>query len=304
MKSLRNLIYVALLVGLVGGFVGCSDNEDVVGNNNAGVVERGPKRLEIDGDSNGLWWDSASKKLFVADDNNNRILTWTDGSGFTLYADLPVIGEGGAGLGQLVLTEKGEVVVTRFGHGKSGDVAYVDANKKAHALDKLEKERRRIGLTIDKDGNLYDSWFVRLSSGERIGAVGKLTLDGTETIVIDGLKKPVAVVAMGDELFVSDQELGQVLRAPIAKPQEYTVLAKLEKPDHMTVGPNGTLFSGSADGNVYRIGLDGQVSLFKSGFLAVRGVAYDADNKRLFVAEHDIDESDGIKHAVHILPVD
>ncbi len=307
MKSLQKIIYFVLmvgLVGLVGGFSGCSDNEEAVENNQSGVVERGPKRLEIDGDSNGLWWDGASQKLFVADDNNNRILTWSDGAGFRFYADLPKVAEGGAGLGQLVLTDKGEVVVTRFGSGKAGDVAYVDADKKSHALGNLLKERRRIGLTVDKDGNLYDSWFVRLSSGERVGAVGKLTLEGTETIVMDGLKKPVAVLAMGDELFVSDQEEGRILRAPIAKPQEYTVLAKLADPDLLTVGPGNTLFAGSADGNVYRIGLDGKVSVFKAGFTSVRGVAYDADNKRLFVAEHDKDETDGINHAVHILPVD
>jgi len=33
-------------------------------------------------------------------------------------------------------------------------------------------------------------------------------------------------------------------------------------------------------------------------------VAYDAKNKRLFVADHDGNEADGVTHAIRIFPVD
>ncbi len=37
--------------------------------------------LAIDGDPNGLYWDATSSTLYVADDGNNRILTYTDAGG-------------------------------------------------------------------------------------------------------------------------------------------------------------------------------------------------------------------------------
>ncbi len=284
-------------------FTACSDS-DSNNTNNASEVSRGPKLLTIDGDANGLWWDDASQTLYIADDNNNRILTWTDAGGFSLLNDLPTAAEQGSGLGQLVITRDNEVVVTRFGFGKLGDVAYVDASGNAKIVPNLDPERRRIGLTVDASGQLYDSWFVRLENGARAGAIGKLSLEGSEEIIIDGLQKPAAVLAHGDELFVSDQDLGQILRAPIASPGDFTVLTQMESPDLLTVGPDSTLFAGSATGNVYQVTLSGQASVFQTGFQAVRGVAYDATNRRLFIAEHDEVESDGLDHAIHIFPVD
>lgn len=305
MQKTTKLLSTFMILSLVlFSFGACSDNETNNDDNNKGEVSRGPKLIDIDGDANGLWWDDASQTLYVADDNNNRILTWKDATGFSLLKDLPAAAEQGSGLGQLVITPGKEIVVTRFGFGKLGDVAYVDAAGNAKTVPNLDKEKRRIGLTIDSKGQLYDSWFVRLENGERAGAIGKLSLSGTEEEVITGLKKPVAVLAVGDELFVSDQDLGQILRAPIASPGDFTVLTQMEKPDLLAVGPDNTLFAGSASGNVYKVTLNGQASVFQTGFQAVRGVAYDPTNRRLFVAEHDEDESDGLNHAIHILPVD
>ena len=72
----------------------------------------------------------------------------------------------------------------------------------------------------------------------------------------------------------------------------------------MTAGPNGSLFTGGTTGEVLQIAADGTVTTFASGFQEVRGTAYDAVNKRLFIADHDPDESDGITHKLRILPVD
>lgn len=290
------------LVPLIFFLVGCGES----GQNPAdqGAVERGPQIIEVDGDPNGLWWDDAEQVLYVADDNGNRILSWTDSDGFSLYRELPSAAPEGAGLGQLIRTDDGTIVVTRFGYGTAGDVVFIPSSGKAKIVPDLDVERRRIGLTVAKDGTLFDSWFVRLSTGDRVGAVGELSLDGDEPEVITGLQKPVGVLAMGSSLFVSDQDLGQILKAPQADPGSYKVLATVEQPDLLAAGPDGSLFTGSAGGSVYQITKSGTASVFQSGFQQVRGVAYDPSNRRLFVADHDPDESDGVDHVLHILPVE
>ena len=258
-----------------------------------GSVKRGPEALAIDGDPNGLFWDDGQQTLYIADDNGNRILRWTDAAGFGLVKDLPTASAQGAGLGQLVRTPTGELVVTRFGGGTAGDVAYVAADGTAKVVPNIDPTRRRIGLTVTADGRLFDGWFVRTSSGARAGSVGLLALGGTETEVLAGLKKPIGV------LFVSDQDLGQILKAPLADPSRFTVFATVAAPDLLAAGPNGSLFTGSEGGNLFAISATGTASVFKSGFRAVRGVAYDPSHKRVFVADHDATAS-----LLHILPVD
>jgi hypothetical protein len=265
-------------------------------------VERGPVAIEVDGDPNGLFWDAKGKRLLIADDNGNRIVAY-DNHGFSLVQELPSPSPNGAGLGQLVLTGDGATVVTRFGYGTMGDVAVVPAGGVAFTVLGLDVVRRRIGLTIAGNGTLFDSWFVRLENGDRVGAVGELSLSGTEVEVIAGLEKPVGVLAVGDSLFISDQDLGQILVAPLDDLEALEVFAEVDAPDLLSVGPHDSLFTGSTGGLLYRIDSEGQASVFESGFQNVRGVAYDAANRRLFVADHDGDESDGSHHFLHILPV-
>lgn len=266
--------------------------------------DRGPTRLALDGDPNGLWWDATDQVLYVADDNGNRILRWTDEAGFGLAADLPAAGAQGAGLGQVVRTPGGAVVVTRFGFGSAGDVAFVGADGVAGVVPGLDPIRRRIGLTVTADGRLFDSWFVRQASGERVGSVGALELNGREEEVVTGLGKPVGVLALDGALLISDQDLGQILKAPLEDLSSWTVFAEVDAPDLMAVGRDGGLFMGSSGGVVYEVSAAGATAVYASGFRGVRGVAYDAAHRRLFVAEHDPDESDGVSHAVHIVPVD
>jgi len=268
------------------------------------VVERGPTLLPIEGDANGLWWNDAEQALYIADDNGNRILRWTDEASFSLVSDLPAAAPEGAGLGQLVTLADGTIVVTRFGYGTVGDVVFVPPGGVPAIVPGLDPERRRIGLTVTDDEALYDSWFVRLSTGDRVGAVGSLALAGTEPEVITGLQKPVGVLAIGTDLYVSDQDLGQILKAPLATPSTYTVLAAVPGPDLIAEGPLGSIFTGSTGGVLYQISSLGVASVFWSGFQQVRGVAYDPTHGRLFVADHDPDEADGITHKLHILPVD
>jgi hypothetical protein len=281
------------------GSLGCGDASPPVVD--AIRAERGPSSLELSGDPNGLFWDISTQRLYITDDDANRIRVWTDEGGLSTFEQLPTAPPEGAGLGQLVRAADGSIVVTRFGFGTSGGVAVVRAPGDVALVPGLDAARRRIGLTRAADGSLYDAWFVRLDSGESAGAVGQLSLDGSEPELLSGLKQPVGVLAVGEQLFVSDRALGQILIASRADPASYAVFASAPQPDLLGAGPDGSIFSGSSTGNVYRIDRAGSVSMFQTGLREVRGVAYDAGERRLFVAEHDPDE---VRHALRIFPVD
>jgi sugar lactone lactonase YvrE len=265
----------------------------------AAMVDRGPTAIPLDGDPNGLWWDAATATLYIADDNNNRILKWTDGGGVSLVGTLPTAPQDGPGLGQLVKTKDGTIVVTRFGYGTAGDVVYVKPDGTTGTVPGLDPTKRRIGLTVAADGTLYDGYFVKTASGQ-LGAVARLDLAGTEADFIMGLKKPVGVLASGTSLLVSDQATNTVAEAPIAMPSALTVLAQVDGPDLLCDGPGGSFFTGGTTGEVRQITSDGKLSTFAGGFLEIRGVAYDAVNKRVFAAEHD---PMGSMNALRILPV-
>ncbi len=267
-------------------------------------VDRGPSVFAIEADPNGLLWDDATNTLFIADSENNRILAWTDEAGVSLVSDLPPTTASSPGLGQLVRLSDGTLVVTRFGSGTAGDVVFVRPGQAAAIVPNLDPERRRIGLTRTADDRLFVTWFVRLSTGDRVGAVGELDLAGTETVVLDGLKKPVGVLAVDDALIITDQDLNQIIRAPIAAPSTFTVLAALEGPDLLTLGPAGDLYLGSLGGAVYRVAASGTSSVVTTGYDTVRGVAVDLEARRLFVAEHEGHGLIGADHSLHIVPLD
>ncbi|TKD03465.1 hypothetical protein E8A74_25865 [Polyangium fumosum] len=266
-------------------------------------VRRGPTSIPVDGDPNGLWWDETAAALYIADAKNNRILKWTDAAGFSTVAELPPAPPEGGGLGQVVKLPDGKLVVPRFGHGKAGDVVYANPDGTSGTVPNLDPLRRRIGLAATSDGALYEAFFFS-KDGVKSGGIARIDLAGTEAEVVGGLKKPVGVLALGGELVVSDQVAGTVLRMPIASPDKQFVVAKVPEPDLLCAGPEGSFFTGGKAGSVRQVLGSGEVKERSGGFQDVRGVAYDGKNKRLFVADHDRNEADGITHLLRILLVD
>ena len=274
--------------GSTGGRAGSSTGTSTsgTGGTTGAAVDRGPTSIQIDGDPNGLWWDAASATLYLADNDNNRILSWTDAHGVQVAGTLSPAPANGPGLGQLVFTADGTVVVTRFGYGTAGDVAFLKADGGAGTVPGLDLTRRRIGLTVAADGTLYDSYFTK-TGGVTVGGVARLDLSGSEVEVISGLVKPVGVLAVGGDLLVSDQAQGEVLRAPQSDPSQVAVFAQNLTPDLLSAGPGGSFFTGSDVGVVYQLDASGASSTFVTGLQQPHGTAYDAVNRRLFVADHD-----------------
>jgi DNA-binding beta-propeller fold protein YncE len=265
-------------------------------------VDRGPKSIAIaNADPNGMFWDAATSTLYIADNLNDAVITWTDQGGFEKLVSLP--GPTGNEVGGLVQLADGTLVVIEFGFGTSGLVALVYTDLKTGSVPNLDPTRRRLGIALAPDGSLYDTYFAKVSGGST-GFVGKLDVTaGTEENIITGLMKPVGVAVIGSTLYFSDQTLGEILAAPLASPQSYKTLSTNLSPDLLSVGPNGTIFSGSPSGVVYQI--DTTTGTFNTlftagGTLEPRGTAYDAVNKRLFVAEHD---SSDVQNYIEIVPV-
>ncbi len=241
--------------------------------------------LALDGDPNGVYWDSSTSTLYIADDGNNRILSYTDAAGITKYADLPAAPAMGPGLGQLIRLTDGTLLVTRFGYGTTGDIVDIAPDLTTTIIPKLDVAKRRIGLAQSPDGTIYDTYFVKNGTGY-VGAVATVTLAGVETDIVTGLAKPVGVLVTGDKLAFDDQSNNALYATPLASPGALTQTAQLPAADLLCDGPNGSLFSGGADGNVRAIDASGAVTVFATGFAQARGVAYDAKNGRLFIANH------------------
>ncbi|NBD10363.1 MULTISPECIES: hypothetical protein [Corallococcus] len=298
---MRNLFLA--LVGMTLAVVGCSSSPEVSVPPDEPTVERGPKTIAVDGDPNGLWWDAESATLYMADDQNNRVLRYRDGEGISLVANLPAAPANGPGLGALARLADGTLVVVRFGGGTAGDVVYVRPDGTSAIIPNLPPQRRRIGITVTKDGELLDGYFVR-NNNVNVGSVARLTLEGTEQEVVGALVKPVGVLAVGDTLFISDQIAGKVYRSPLSAPSQLVAFATLSSPDLLAVGPNDTLLTGSRDGTVLSIRQSGEVSVIAGGFQQPHGLAYDAKNKRLFIADHDGTPEDGTNHTLRIIPLE
>ncbi len=264
----------------------------------------------------GLFWDSATQALYLANDGGDQIVKWEEQSGaFAVAARLPTIAPTSGGLGQLIKTSDGSWLVTRNGCGTGGAVIDVPsaAGGTIAAVPGLATNRRRVGLTAASDGTIYDSWYTMTGTacsggggGAMNGTVSSLTLDGTETAIITGIGKPIGVLAIGTTIYVSDQMNNVVLQAPLPAGGTPTTFATVAGADALAAGPAGTIFVVSNKGTVTQLATDGTPTEIGSGYKPLRGVAYDADHKRLFIGEPDAGSADGGAGmpALHILPID
>lgn len=274
-------------------------------------IDRGPTTISVNAKLNGMYWDSGESRLYLTDDRANNIRSWDGDKNFPVFAALTPAPTSGATLGQLTRRPDGTFYTTRFGFGTDGAVVAVAKDGKAVNLSGTDALRRRIGVTTTPDGGLIDSWFIKGASG----AVSELSVSGdkaAEREIITGLGKPVGLAVAGDQLFVSDQNTGHILSyalsqvrkqpATLAQGKLLATFTTLDGIDLMTAAPDGSLFFGGSGGRLFRINAKGETSVLASGWPKMMGVAYDAANRRLFVAVAAADASS--QASVRIVPVD
>ncbi|HOB66224.1 hypothetical protein [Ottowia sp.] len=302
--SLASRLRRALLTGaalVLLGLSACGGSDE---------LDRGPTTLPVSAALNGLYWDVGTSRLYLTDDATNTIRVWDGDKSFASSMALPSPPASGVTLGQIAGGKDGTLYVTRFGFGTDGTVIAVPKMGAAVNLKGLDATRRRIGLAIAPDGALIDGWFIKGGAG----ALSLLTVNGvqaSETELVTGLGKPVGVAVAGDQLFVSDQNTGNVLsyslsrvRAKPATLADGKVLATfttLDGIDLMTAASDGTLFFGGSGGRLFQLSPKGEVKVLATGWPKVRGVAYDEANRRLFVAVVAADASS--QSSIRIVPI-
>jgi sugar lactone lactonase YvrE len=260
-----------------------------------------------EGEPASVLWDAATHTLVIADNERNQLWTWSDAGGLKKLATLPDPLDAAAAkatlVGQAVRLTDGTLVVMRFGKpgGSSsfGGIAFVNpATGAGGVVPNVDPARKRIGLAVAADGRLFGSYFAGMPGGGQAGAVTRIDLETGEQDFAPGFKKIVGLAVVGDALFVSDQLADAIyelpLNGPLPAPGAYKVFATLPRPDQLTPGPDGSLFTGqfqAAPGwaqslAVRQILRDGTVKIVAEDPDVTRpsGVAYDAEGRRLFVA--------------------
>lgn len=238
--------------------------------------------IELPGDANGLYWDDTERALYFTDDTHDVLVRWSDKDGVAEVAHLPPAAK--VSFGGLTRAGDGSFVIAVFGFGTDGGVIVVDPEHESRAVPNLDKARRRVGIARGPDNALYDVYFV-VDGHSHHGGLAKLDLATGETdIPMPGLVKPVGVAVDADGVYVSDQEANGISawRAGTTS----SIAAGLPSADLMTLLPDGALVTGGKTGTISRVSADGVVTIVAHGLDQVRGLAYDAAGKRLFVVEH------------------
>ncbi len=139
----------------------------------------GPLVLSFDptgnGDPDAIYWDDAKKTLFIADNNNNQIWTWTDASGFTKLAQVPdnaaATDAGQTKLNGITELADGTLVVTRFGYGTFGAIYTISPDGGTATVPGVDPSRKRIEVTVDPaTSTIYGDSFT--GSGTAVSGAG------------------------------------------------------------------------------------------------------------------------------------
>lgn len=263
---------------------------------------RGTRAIDLAFDPNGLCWDTGERALYLVDRSGNRIMRWTDRRGFQVAASLPTPRRPGAFLGGIARLRDGRSIVARAGAGKDSTLIEVSEAQGSKALSELPGDRRRIGVSVDldEDGDLYVA-----STGRGRGFVSRVDLEAAEEtdLPFEGLENPVGIAVVGNVVYVSDDRRGEIQVMSLRPPGKPHQVAQVQSPGLMAAGPSSSLLIGSKTGAVWQLTADGRLTRLLTSRHQVRGIAYDPAGKRMFFAEHDDDESDGIQHRLQILPL-
>lgn len=258
-----------------------------------------PFELDVEAEPNGLYWRGDLNTLFIADDDNNRILTRTaDGVG-GVFATIPspLNDPGSDGLGQLDAAADGTLFVPRFGFDDPtlGGVFRVAPDGTPTQIPGLAADVRRVGLDHDDDsGLLYVATYNKDSEGVFVGWIAAVDpVNGGETTLVDGLEKPVGILSLGGKLYVGDQPTRKIYSVDLADPALVLLTDEVVALDQFEAsGDDDNFFALAYDetlmtGYVYRVNVNGTFTITAQGSWEPRGIAFDGVS-RIFVSERDM----------------
>lgn len=145
------------------------------------------------------------------------------------------------------------------------------------------------GPACDRDGNLYAVNF------EKNQTIGKVTPEGEASIYLelpgDSNASGIRFNRAGD-MFIADHRAHNVFKYD-AKTKELSVHAHeptMNQPNDIAITSNGTLFASDPNwkegtGNMWRIDVDGKVTLLESDMGTTNGIEVSPDEKTLYVNE-------------------
>ncbi len=283
----------ALALGLLMTLAGCGGAAPIVEHETE--TERYHRILLPDADPNGLVWDDSRRTLYVADDDHVRLLVVVNGVVLSAR-DLPGAGAGAGGLAQL---GDGSVASARFGTDGDGGVVRLLSDEAVRVVGGLDPARHRIGIAAY--GDLYVAWFSGTHDAWTGGVSRVDAYAGGEIEVLGDLGKAVGVAVLGDLLVVSDQSHDSLVGCHLPDCADRSLLAMIPTPDLMTTSDT-EVFVSSRDGNVYAVTSAGVVRTIATGLGGEpRGLAWDAEDRQLFVAVHD--PSAHPRHAIAVVEV-
>jgi len=291
----------------------------------------GPGFITVQFDPNGtgspdaIYWDNTKQILYIVDDTNNQVWTYTDGAGLNKYfqvPDNPVLDDAGhTKLNGITELSDGTLVITRFGYGVGGALYTLSPDGGTTTVPNVPAARKRIEVTVDPaTGVIYSDSFSGGGGSAISGQVETVDLANGTTAYATGFGKTVGLLVQGSVILVSDQNHNAILAVPtdptqladggatLADGAAFPIYASIPGPDQLSVGPNGTIFtdeflSGADAGppQVRQIAADGSVSIPwpTVTFAGLSDVKYDATNHRLFV----VDSNGTTVRTIKIFPV-
>ena len=265
----------------------------------AACVPFEPYELDVLAEPNGLYWRGDLSLLFIADDDNNRILTRDESGHGGVFAEIPnpSMDPGSDGLGQIDFDPAGNPYVPSFAFDDPtlGGVFRVAPDGTSTQLPGLAADLRRVGLDYDDDsGVLYVATYNKDAEGVFVGWISAVDPEsGGETMLVGGLEKPVGILALGGKLYVGDQPTRKIYSVDPADPALVLLTDEVVALDQFEPsGDDDNFFSLAYDeqlmtGYVYRVNINGSFTIAAQGAWEPRGIAFDGVS-RIFVSERDV----------------
>lgn len=258
-----------------------------------------PYEIDVQAEPNGLSWRGDLSTLFIADDDNNRILTRDAAGKGGVFAKIPSPSNdpGSDGLGQIDFDPAGNLYVPRFGFDDPtlGGVFRVAPDGTPTQLPGLAADLRRVGLDHDDaTGVLYVATYNKDSEGVFVGWIAAVDPEtGGEKNIVGGLEKPVGVLALGGKLYVGDQPTRKIYSVDLDAPALVLLTDEVAALDQFAASnSDDSFFALGYDkqlttGYVYRVNVGGSFTIAAQGAWEPRGIAFDGVS-RIFVSERDV----------------